>query len=248
MSVRWISAVWSHSPYRGERLLIHLALADFANDEGSCYPSQATLARKARCSDNYVRLTIKQMVKDGALVVERDGGGRGVTTIYQLKPPTVNGDSPRRETPNSKQPALLMNRKEPSINDRDFDEWWNSYPRKVGKGGARREWTRLSKQRRLPPVAELIEATRRYAATISDLKYCAHPTTWLRNERWSDEHEPAIAQTAIVELSGAERTAVDMAAAFLVTNRSEQQLLTAIEHLPKHAIEAGISHYRKARR
>jgi hypothetical protein len=247
MSVRWISVVWSSSPYRGERLLIHLALADFANDEGRCFPSQTTLARKARCSDNYVRLTIKQMVSDGALVVERDGGGRGVTTIYQLKPPTANGDSRSAETPNSKRPALLMNRNEPSIVDREFDEWWNSYPRKVGKGGARREWQRLKKQRALPAVEVLIQATRRYAQTISDLKYCAHPTTWLKQERWADE-EQATTQTAIVELSGDERTAVNLAAAFLVTNRTESELIEALNYLPQHAIEAGISHYRKVKR
>ena len=50
MSVRWISYVWESSPFKGERLLLHLALADFANDEGECWPAQPTLAKKARCS------------------------------------------------------------------------------------------------------------------------------------------------------------------------------------------------------
>ena len=114
MSVRWISAVWADSPYRGERLLIHLALADYANDEGMCFPSQRTLARKARCSENYVRLTIKQMIADKLIEVSRDGGGRGITAVYQLLPPTTNGDSPKRKTPILKRATLLMNRNEPS--------------------------------------------------------------------------------------------------------------------------------------
>jgi hypothetical protein len=85
MSVKWISHVWQSSPYRGERLLLHLALADFASDEGICWPSQTTLARKARCSVNWVRLSIAQMVRDDLIeIVEPAGAGRGKVGKYRL--------------------------------------------------------------------------------------------------------------------------------------------------------------------
>ena len=51
MSIRWISHVWQKSPYKGEHLLLHLALADFDNDEGEDLPSVRALAVKARCSE-----------------------------------------------------------------------------------------------------------------------------------------------------------------------------------------------------
>ena len=79
MSVRWISHVWRSSPYKGDKLLIHMALADFANDEGFCFPSQRTLAKKARTSEGYVRSVIKQMVKEGHVEIVTEGRGRGNT-------------------------------------------------------------------------------------------------------------------------------------------------------------------------
>ncbi len=75
MSIKVMSWVWDKSPYDGKVLLMHLALADYANDEGICWPSQASLSRKARCTIRYVREGIQRMKDDGYLevVVESDG-------------------------------------------------------------------------------------------------------------------------------------------------------------------------------
>ena len=42
--------VWSHSQQNGGELLVMLALADFANDAGECWPSIPVLAQKSRLS------------------------------------------------------------------------------------------------------------------------------------------------------------------------------------------------------
>ena len=77
--------VWANSPYSGERLLLHLALADFANDDGVCFPSHGTLAKKARCSTGWVSQTIKQMIADSLIeIVEPAGQGRGKVGRYRL--------------------------------------------------------------------------------------------------------------------------------------------------------------------
>ena len=144
MSVRWISQVWQSSPYKGERLLLHLALADFASDEGICWPSQSTLARKARCSKNWVRLSISQMVRDGLVeIVEPAGAGRGKVGVYQLLghadkghtddgQSTAEGHTLRVERPHSDAShTYLLNRQEPSYSRADFDRVWAVYPRKV---------------------------------------------------------------------------------------------------------------------
>ena len=49
MSVRLMTEVWAVSLPDSEKLVL-LALADCANDEGLCWPSMATLARK--CSNS----------------------------------------------------------------------------------------------------------------------------------------------------------------------------------------------------
>lgn len=84
MAVSAMSWVWEQSPYDGAMLLIHLALADFANAEGKCWPTQTSLAQRARCSVRWVQSAVKQMKDDGLLVVEEQGDGRGHSNVYRL--------------------------------------------------------------------------------------------------------------------------------------------------------------------
>ncbi len=72
-----------------------------------------------------------------------------------------------------------------------FDQFWKIYPRKVAKGDARKAWNATEKIR--PALPELLKAV--YAARASkqwlkdDGEFIPHPATWLRQERWADEHE-----------------------------------------------------------
>jgi len=92
MSIKLMTWVWDNSKYEGARLLLHLSMADHANDEGWFYAGQKRLASRARCSIDYVRLTCNQMVEDGYLFIERKGNGRGMATQYVLlKPNSVGG-------------------------------------------------------------------------------------------------------------------------------------------------------------
>ena len=84
MSIAIMSQVWKHSKHAGGSLLVLLALADFANDEGICYPAQKTLAKKSRLSGRQVRRTIGEIVESGELAIVRAGRGRGLKTIYRV--------------------------------------------------------------------------------------------------------------------------------------------------------------------
>ncbi len=87
MSIKIMTYVWGESPYEAKALLVHLALADFSNDQGECWPSQGTIAHKARCSVRYVRTVIEQMVQDGQIeVVHQGGNGKGDSSKYRLIP------------------------------------------------------------------------------------------------------------------------------------------------------------------
>lgn len=70
--------------------------------------------------------------------------------------------------------------------DPNFTEFWTVYPRRVGKGQARRAWkTALSKT----TVESLLSGARRYAELKlgTDPQYIKHPSTWLNGECWEDE-------------------------------------------------------------
>lgn len=116
MSIRWITKVWESSPYTGTKLLIHLALADISHDDGRFFASQSNLAKKGRCSIEYVRKVINEMIEDGQLVIITKGNSKGKATVYQLMwkqllPNSVGGEQtlvdiplPNSDTPDSPTP------------------------------------------------------------------------------------------------------------------------------------------------
>lgn len=120
LSIKIMSWVWDHSPYEGKALLLHLALADFANDAGECWPSQPTLASKARCTERYVRDTVSQMVQDKMLEIVSVSNG---ATSHRYKLIPRNSVPPRNSTTGIPEiqdresgTALPENRQEPSKN------------------------------------------------------------------------------------------------------------------------------------
>lgn len=96
------------------------------------------------------------------------------------------GEKKVSPTPPSKKyinPRLLTETA-PSRNDHhtDFEAWWEVYPRKVGKGSARKAY---SAARRKTTAENLLGSL--VAATFdADQKFIPHPATWLNGERWLD--------------------------------------------------------------
>lgn len=67
-----MSRVWDYSQAKGTPLLVLLSLADFADDEGECWPSISTIAKKCRLADErHVRRVIHDDLEDrlGEVVV-----------------------------------------------------------------------------------------------------------------------------------------------------------------------------------
>lgn len=69
--------------------------------------------------------------------------------------------------------------------DLDFLEWYMAYPRKVGKGQARRAYTAARKK---TDHAALLAGAKRYADDpLRKPEFTKHPSTWLNAECWADE-------------------------------------------------------------
>jgi hypothetical protein len=67
--------VWTESDTVNGDLLMMLALADFADDDGTCWPSYATLARKCRVTERTAIRTIDKLVAAGHVQKMETGGG-----------------------------------------------------------------------------------------------------------------------------------------------------------------------------
>lgn len=82
MSVKVMTLAWSLDLPDSQKIVL-LALADCANDEGHCWPSMASLARKCSKGERTVQGVIKQLVEAGHVTREEV---RGKGCIYWVHP------------------------------------------------------------------------------------------------------------------------------------------------------------------
>jgi len=67
----------------------------------------------------------------------------------------------------------------------EFDEFWDTYPRKSAKAKAQTSWNRLGKSERLKALAALPAHCTMWGR--GDPSFIPHGSTWLNGKRWDDE-------------------------------------------------------------
>ena len=82
MSIKCMTRVWDLSKQKGANLLLLLAIADHATDDGFAWPGVETLAQKIRMSLRHTRRLIMDMESTGELYVNReDSHNRYIVTV-----------------------------------------------------------------------------------------------------------------------------------------------------------------------
>jgi hypothetical protein len=88
MSIKVLSHIWQTSQATGSKLLVLLAMADFADDHGgNIYPSMQTLAAKARLSSDQTRRVVHELAAEGYIELVSMGGwrnGRNWANEYRI--------------------------------------------------------------------------------------------------------------------------------------------------------------------
>ena len=120
MSIKIMAQVWERGPTDRGELLVLLALADFADDNGRCWPSVATIARKARMEPRSVQRICKQLVSQGCLTISPNSARKGcnlykITSDTRVTPDTVSPLTPASSPPDTRvTPPLTPVSPEPS--------------------------------------------------------------------------------------------------------------------------------------
>jgi hypothetical protein len=124
-----MSKIWDSGPETQGQLLVILALSDYANDSGECWPSMASIARKTRMTERGTQKIVRQLETDGWLKIETGNGRHGcnryhinpeprsVNTVHpELETQNVDTKTPNKdaETPNVATPEPSITIKEPS--------------------------------------------------------------------------------------------------------------------------------------
>lgn len=187
--------------------VVYLALASRADDAGRCWPSRRTIAKDSGIALSTVSVALSELRGAGFVewtqALAEDGTPCGAST-YFLRPEGVTATRTgvtARETPPIReadtgvtatrtQKKTHMNKTQrttsSSMADASFDEFWSAYPRRVGKGQARKAWASAMKK---TDASTIIAGAARFASSSasSDLKFVPYPATWLNGERWDDE-------------------------------------------------------------
>lgn len=79
-----MSAVWKSANVSGSHLLVLLALADFATDEGLAWPAIKTLAEKARISERQTQEVLRSLEEQGYLSIGMNEGPHR-TNVYRVQ-------------------------------------------------------------------------------------------------------------------------------------------------------------------
>jgi biotin operon repressor len=186
---------------------IYSILARYADNETlQAFPSRETLAKRAHCSAKAVTKAIHELVAIGAVLKQhRKHGDSYQSNLYTLRrvgpiptlprdsnDPTLGSDlTPPRVTDGL---LTITSELEPQNiepeNDisEQFNQFWAIYPRKKGKGQARKAFEKAMLKTDLETILAGVEAYVEHE-DMYDPQFIAHPTTWLNGERWDDEHE-----------------------------------------------------------
>lgn len=93
MSAEAMTAVWEHGKGTPGQRNTLLALANRADEHGICWPGIPELVAKTKMTRRGVQYALRALEKSGQLTrLEGAEGGRGVTPLYWIKMPGLDGD------------------------------------------------------------------------------------------------------------------------------------------------------------
>jgi hypothetical protein len=195
---------------------LYCALAVHADKNGWCWPSRETLAAICQKSEAWVSSTLKELERKMVIEVVSKGTGRSVSN-YRLpvsssmyppergQPAEVrgqeNGSRGQPIDPNNTKEHItpLVISKDMTVSPlkladgwvefkTDFEQMWKLYPRKVGKGAARKAFQKVVRTVSANEfVHAYFKALEAWERDKTEVQFIPHLATWLNQERWSDE-------------------------------------------------------------
>jgi len=173
-----------------------IALANYANQDDQAWPSQQKIADITCLSLASIKRALRNLEEKGLIGREhriRDNGSRTTDLItlrlgVTVTPGMVSERHPPPVTVTPPEPTLEPNKIKTLLAKPDgFAEFWSMYPKKVGKGAARKAYATAIKKH--PPDEILTDLKRLLPTLTAKADFIPHASTWLNGERWDDERQ-----------------------------------------------------------
>lgn len=135
---------------------------------------------------NTIAKYIKNLRDSGYLIAEmRSENTFDKTLYYRVDYEKIGGESIHQDLGNrSNKPRSISINTETT---REFEQFWDAYPRKAAKGAAIKAWGKLKVTKDL--LNQILVALEKQKKTevFADMKFAPYPATWLNQSRWLDE-------------------------------------------------------------
>lgn len=107
--------------------------------------------------------------------------------VYNHESDNHSSNTIKQETKNK---AIKKQNKELNeLQEKQFDKFWQAYPKKVSKKQAQKSWKKINPSlelfERILKALEMVKQTEQWKKDNG--KYVPYPATWLNQERWTDE-------------------------------------------------------------
>lgn len=202
MSLRAMTWAFSVRGLTSTEKVVLLALADYSNDDGECWPGQVSLAEKCDVSERTIRNTLNSLNEKGRVAIEsrRRPDGYKTSNRYLLameispaasaaKPisPAGSGNS-HRQTVAGQEPSVEPSGNTPPTPSKDesaFEALWAVWPRKDSRKPALRAWQKLTSTQKSAHLPAIVAHANAYRQNTPP-KYIPMLSTFLNQERWDD--------------------------------------------------------------
>lgn len=207
MSIRVMAKVWDSFPRGGTDLLTMLALADWSDDEGRCFPSITSISKKIRLGKRQAQRSVNGLIDEEFLKVLANlhGGPPGSSRRYQFnfnKLTDVTEVTPINETgvigdadgchikPATGDTHDTLTVIESSLTvSAKFAQFWKAYPKKKSKGDAEKAFNKINPDDKT--FALILNAIRVQSQSVEwnkdNGKFVKYPASWLRSQSWLDD-------------------------------------------------------------
>lgn len=187
-------AVKQKLPTREKFILI--MLANYADENNYCWPSNGRLCNDTSMSKNTLLAGLRALAEIGLIdIIKRSEDGYTLPNKYKLHSEPVGSNSERGVVQNlhgggsNSEPKPINEPINKPIKESisiDFEEFWDLYPKKIGKLAALAAFKKAVKicdPEIILNAAELF-AEQRFG---QDDKFTPNPATWLAQGRWDDK-------------------------------------------------------------
>ena len=198
MSIQVMNAVWQHSKSSGRARLVLLAIADHQGEIGA-WPSISTIAKMVNASERSVQRDIQELQKLGELRVEVQNAptrNQYKSNLYWVTLAGVTAGVTESQSGVTDlasgvtaggvqtliEPLQKLNK---SAGEKElFEEFWNTYPRKLDKAKAFRAFRSAIKRATFEDILAGAIAYRNDPKRNPD--FTKYPASWLNADSWEN--------------------------------------------------------------